>query len=99
MHTPKIIIIPAPNCLRSKRIIEFLDASAIPYRRIELDSTEGQAMATKHDFRSSPGILVDDVKVNPFDLLVQPGCRVNDEKAQSVFNLQKKQKISEKQGK
>ena len=35
---------------------------------------------------ASPGVLVDGVSDNPFDLLIQPACRVDDEKAQALFS-------------
>jgi glutaredoxin len=99
METGKIIILPAPNCRRSKRILEYLKSHDIPYERLDLDSSEGQALAASYEMRASPGILVDGVSINPFDLLVQPGCRVNGEKAQNVFNVQAEEKISDKKGK
>jgi glutaredoxin len=99
METGKIIILPAPNCRRSKRILEYLKSHDIPYERIDLDSSEGQALAASYDMRASPGILVDGASINPFDLLIQPGCRVNDEKAQNLFNVHTEEKISNKQEK
>jgi len=35
--------------------------------------------------RASPGILVDDENINPFDLLIQPACRVDEEVAQRTL--------------
>lgn len=81
----EIIILPALRCRRSKRILEYLTARGIPYRRVELDSTEGSELAVRYAFRASPGILVDGTSINPFDLLIQPGCRVDQEKAQRIF--------------
>jgi glutaredoxin len=85
MKKTEIVILPAPRCRRSKRILEYLASHNIPYARIDLDSSEGQALAARHDFRASPGILVDDVSVNPFDLLIQPGCRIDERKAMQIF--------------
>jgi hypothetical protein len=81
----EIIILPAPRCRRSKRILEYLARRGIPFTRIPLDSPEGEALAVSHDLRASPGILVDGASVNPFELLIQPGCRVDEEKAQRIF--------------
>jgi glutaredoxin len=85
MSWPEIILLPAPRCRRSKHILEYLASHGIPYVRIDLDSPEGQALAARHDFRASPGILVDGVSVNPFDLLIQPGCRIDERKAMQIF--------------
>lgn len=81
----KITILPAPGCRRSRAIIEYLETHGLPFVRIELDSPQGQALAAQHDMRASPGILVDDASVNPFELLIQPGCRVDEDKAQAIF--------------
>lgn len=53
--------------------------------RIELESPQGQALAEQHNLRASPGILVDGISVNPFDLLIQPECRVDEAAAQRVL--------------
>lgn len=81
----EIIILPAPRCRRSKRILEYLAARNIPYRRVDPDSPEGGELAARYDFRASPGILVNGASINPFDLLVQPGCRVDVTQAQRIF--------------
>lgn len=81
----EIVILPAPRCRRSKRILEYLAARGIPYRRVDPDSPEGTQLAVRYDFRASPGILVNGASINPFDLLVQPGCRIDEKQAQSIF--------------
>jgi len=85
----KIIVLPAPRCKRSKKIMEFLDLEKIPYEKIELLSTEGQTLLEKHHFKASPGILIDGVSLNPYDLLVKEECRIDREKALSLFTKQK----------
>ena len=40
-----------------------------------------------HHFLASPGILVDGDSINPFDLLIQPECRINETKLKQVFDL------------
>lgn len=81
----EIVILPAPRCRRSKRILGYLAARRIPHRVVDLDSPEGGELAARYSFRASPGILVDGASVNPFDLLIQPGCRVDEEQAQRIF--------------
>jgi glutaredoxin len=81
----RIIILPARNCRRSRKIIEYLEEEEISFTRIELESTEGLALAEKHQMRASPGVLVNGVSVNPFDLLIQGECRVDKETARRVL--------------
>ena len=78
-------MLPAQGCRRSRKLLDYLQAHDFPFTRIDLESAEGQALAAQHDLRASPGILVDGVSVNPFDLLIQPACRVDDDKARAVF--------------
>ena len=80
-----ITILPAQGCRRSRRVLAYLNEKQIPYTRIELESEEGQALSKKHQLRSSPGILVNGRLINPFDILIQPACRVAAEKAQALF--------------
>jgi glutaredoxin len=80
-----ITILPARGCRRSRKVIKYLEAHSIPFTRIELESPEGQALAAQYDLRASPGIIADGVSVNPFDLLIQPECRVDEVAAQRVF--------------
>jgi len=82
---PDITILPARDCRRSRKIIAYLEQRKIPFTRIDLESAEGQALATQHDLRSSPGILVDGELINPFDLLIQPQCLVNETVAEALF--------------
>lgn len=74
----QITILPARGCRHSRRLLDYLEAHAIPFTRIDLESPEGQALAERHDLRASPGILVDGASVNPFDLLIHPACRVDE---------------------
>ena len=83
-----IVILPAPGCRRSRKLIEYLESHDIPFARLELDSPQGQALAEQYDLRASPGILVNGVSINPFDLLVQPVCRVDEVKAEEIFTGQ-----------
>lgn len=85
--TPReIIVLPARGCRRSRKLLAYLAAHDVPFTRIDLESPEGQTLAEQYDLRASPGILVDGVNVNPFDLLIQPACRVDDDKARALFN-------------
>lgn len=65
--------------------MEYLERHHIPFTRIEPDSPHGQELQAQYEFRASPGILVNGASINPFDLLIQPGCRVNEEEAQRIF--------------
>jgi len=85
MTDRNIIILPARNCRRSRRIIEYLEEQGIPFTRIDLGSPEGQALAEQHDLRASPGILVNGESVNPFDLLIQPACRVDEAAVRAIL--------------
>jgi len=55
------------------------------FTRIELESPAGQWLVKQYDLRASPGILVDGVSINPFDVLIQPECRVDEAAAQRIF--------------
>lgn len=81
----QIIVLPAQGCRRSRKLLDYLQAHGIPFMCIDLESPEGRALTAQYDLHASPGILVDGVSVNPFDLLVQPACRVDDDKARAVF--------------
>jgi hypothetical protein len=80
-----IVILPARDCRRSRKIIEYLESYGIPFTRIELESPEGRALAEQHQMRASPGILVDGKSINPFDLLLQGECRVDEAAANQRF--------------
>ena len=82
---PDITIIPGRDCRGSRKIIAYLEQSGIPFTRINLEPAEGQALASEHDLRASPGILVDGELINPFDLLIQPQCLVNEAAAEALF--------------
>ncbi len=82
---PDITILPAHNCRRSHRIIAYLEQHGIPFTRVDLESAEGQALAAQYDLRASPGILVDGEPINPFELLIQSQCRVNEAAAEALF--------------
>lgn len=81
----RIVVLPARNCRRSRRIIEYLEERGVPFTRIPLESPEGQALAEQHHLRASPGILVSGESVNPFDLLIQPACRIDEAAAEAIF--------------
>jgi hypothetical protein len=87
--SPEIIILPAQNCRRSRKILAYLDNLDVRYTRVPLESEKGQQLAREYHLRASPGILVDGVSVNPFDLLIKPACRVDDSKARELFGIRK----------
>lgn len=86
LASTQILILPAPRCRRSARIQQYLQKNGIAFRRVDPDTPEGAELAALYDFRASPGILVNGVSINPFDLLVKSGCRVDDGKARQIFS-------------
>ena len=84
----KIVILPAADCRRSKKVLAYLDEEQVPYTRVDLETAEGQALVEEHELRSSPGILVDGELVNPFDILEAPSCRIKEPLARQVFGLE-----------
>ncbi len=84
----EIVVLPAANCRRSQKVLDYLDENQIPYTRIALETNEGQAMLEEYQLRSSPGILVDGVLVNPFDILEAPSCRIKEPIARQLFGLE-----------
>jgi hypothetical protein len=85
MTRRNIIILPAPNCRRSRKVIDYLVEQGIPFTQMDPQSAEGEALAAQYDFRASPGIVVNGVSINPFELLVQPACRIREERAKDIF--------------
>jgi len=84
----KIVILPAANCRRSKKVLAYLNEKQVPYTRIDLETDEGQALLEEYELRSSPGILVDGERVNSFDILEAPSCRIKEPIARQVFGLE-----------
>ena len=85
---PTITILPAEGCRRSQAVLTYLEANEIPYERIDLATEQGQEMAERYEIRSSPGIIVDGEMVSPFDLLIQPACRVDEAAARRIFRTE-----------
>ena len=81
----KIIIIPYPGCKRSERIISFLKEHEIPYREVPSETQEGQQLHDQYQFRASPGIVVDQASINPYQILVRKECRMDEKKALELF--------------
>lgn len=82
----EIVILPAPGCRRSRKILEYLQSHDIPFKRIDLETPEGQALMQRYGMRASPGILVNGVSINPYDMLLQPQCKVNPQAAKKIFS-------------
>ncbi|MEJ2708605.1 MAG: hypothetical protein P8074_13390 [Anaerolineales bacterium] len=85
MKPHRIVVLPAPGCRRSNKILTYLQQHGIPFTRIDLDSPEGQALAVQHEMRASPGILIDGNSINPFDLLQQPDCKIKEETLKRIM--------------
>ncbi len=84
----EIIILPAANYRRSQKVLAYLDENQVTYTRIDLETEKGQQLITDYELRSSPGILVDGVLVNPFDILEAPSCRIKEPTARQLFGLE-----------
>lgn len=82
----EIVILPAPGCRRSRKILEYLQSRDIPFKRIDLETPEGQALAQRYEMRASPGILIDRRSINPYDVLLKPQCKINAPAAGKVFS-------------
>jgi len=83
--SPKIIILPAQNCRRSRKVMAYLDEQDVAYIAIPLESAEGKRLAEQHHLRASPGILVDGTSINPYDILITPACVIDDVRATEIF--------------
>lgn len=83
----EIVILPAVGCRRSQAVLAYLDEHQVAYRRIDLETEKGRQLMAEHELRSSPGILVDGVLVNPFDILEAPACRIKEPVARELFGL------------
>lgn len=82
-----ITLLPLKGCRRSKKLLGYLRDKGIPFNTINLDSPEGKELMSKHHFLASPGILVDGVSINPYDVLIPEQCRVNEESLSTIFGL------------
>jgi glutaredoxin len=81
----EIIILPAANCRRSQKVLAYLDENQVAYTRIDLETEKGQQMMAEYELRSSPGMLVDGVLINPFDILEVPACRIKEQAARQLL--------------
>ena len=54
MNYREIIVLPAPGCRRSRRIVEYLKWQGIPFTRLPLDSSEGATHAEKKTVCAPP---------------------------------------------
>lgn len=82
-----ITFLPIRGCRRSRKILAYLEANHIPFQRVELDSAEGKRLMEKYHFLASPGILLDGVSINPYDVLIPSECRVDEKKIRQLFEL------------
>ena len=83
-----ITLLPLKGCRRSKKLLDYLKENNIPFKQIDLESPEGEAMMQKHHFLASPGILVDGVSINPYDVLIPEKCQVNEKNLKKIFGLE-----------
>jgi hypothetical protein len=66
-------------------IVSTQGCQGIPFTQVTADSMEGQELIGQYGLRASPGILVNDVSISPFDLLLPPACQVNEDAARRAF--------------
>lgn len=85
MNNQSITILRTRQCRRSDLIIKFLQAEKIPHTVKSLeDDPAAQRLAQKFDIRSSPGIIVNDQVVNPYQII--GNCQIKDrEKAKELL--------------
>ncbi len=77
MSNQSIMILRTRQCRRSDLIIKFLQAEKIPYTVKSLeDDPEAQRLAQQFDIRSSPGIIVNEQVVNPYQMI--ENCQIKD---------------------
>lgn len=69
------------------KVLAYLDERQVPYQRIDLETAVGQQMMAQYAMRSSPGILVDGMLVNPFDILELPACQILEPQASQIFGI------------
>lgn len=67
--------------------MDYLQEHDIPFKKIELESSEGEVVMKKHQFLASPGILVDGVSINPYDILIREKCQIDEENLREIFGL------------
>jgi hypothetical protein len=82
-----ITLLPLKNCRRSKKLLGYLQDNDIPFNKIDLESPEGEEMMEKYQFLASPGILVDGVSINPYEVLIPEKCQVNEENLIKIFGI------------
>ncbi len=87
MIVKSIVILPLKGCRRSRKIMDYLNENDIPFKKIALESPEGEALMGKHHFLASPGILVDGVRINPYDILIQEKCQIDEKNLRAIFGL------------
>ena len=86
MATPREIIVSAGAGLPMEPPVTGLPAGArSPFHADRPGNAGGPGAGDAVRPACLPGILVDGVSVNPFDLLIQPACRVDDAKARELF--------------
>lgn len=86
MSDAELLILPEENCRRSQKLLEYLDREAIPHRRIDLRSPEGEQLLEKHQFLASPGILFRGTRINPMEIMEPRSCRVDGKRLHSYLS-------------
>jgi arsenate reductase-like glutaredoxin family protein len=82
----EITILPSKNCKRSQKILSYLREHNIHFQEISPETPEGQQLQDQYQLRASPGIIVDQASINPYQILIRRECRVDEEKALELFS-------------
>ncbi len=65
----------------------YLDDQQVAYTAIPLETPRGRKLVQQHGLNDSPGILVDEVSINPFEIIITPACLLDEARPAEVFNL------------
>ncbi|OPX32875.1 hypothetical protein B1H10_06840 [candidate division KSB1 bacterium 4484_188] len=73
----KVLILRSNKCRKSDAIVNFLEREQIPHRVKILDKDpEAQNLAQEFHIQASPGIIINNQSVNPYNLVER--CQVKD---------------------
>lgn len=71
---PNIIILPAQNCRRSRKVMTYLDERRVPYTAVPLESPEGVELAEQYHLCACRGMVKLDRGPLTADRGLRGGC-------------------------
>ncbi len=75
-----VTIIRNRKCRKSDIVVRFLEKEKIPFKVFYLGEDKiADELANKHSILSSPGVIIRNKLINPYDLIAQ--CKVKDPEA------------------